>query len=358
MTDNTPTENAPSGGAPDATPKPTISDAKPERTYPLVPFAGAKPPAPAWFAEALAAPHEDASIDVNGAPILWRSWRDSGSDSESTTGSTSGGERRGDDSAKRGLIFVHGGVAHLGWWDFIAPAFTDDWSPVALSLSGMGGSGWRDAYPMDGYADEVAAVAQEAGLFDHAEPPIIVGHSFGGFVALAAAVLHGERFAGSVICDSPIREQSSGGPRTPPTKRGGRVYADDAAALARFRLMPSQDCENLFLVDHVARTALQDTTGDDGAPGRTWRHDPNLWMKMVYASTSPVEAVGQAKCPLAYVRGANSSLVTDERWAAMGETAGPDVPRITLPDAQHHLLLDQPLAFTAALRDLLAGWPT
>lgn len=332
------TDNAKTGSAPDASSKPqTEPGGTPERTYPLVRFAGAKPDAPAWFTKALAAPHVDATTGVNGVPIVWRRW--------------------GEESAKRGLVFVHGGVAHRGWWDFIAPSFMDNWSPVALSLSGMGGSGWRDAYPMDGYADEVAAVTQAAGLFDRAEPPMIVGHSFGGFVALAAAVLHGQRFSGAVICDSPIRPETSGGPRTPPTKRGGRVYADNAAALARFRLMPNQECENLFLVDHVARTALQDTTDENGAPGRTWLHDPNLWMKMVYASTSPVEAVGQAKCPLAYVRGAGSSLVTDERWAAMGETAGPDVPRITLPDAQHHLLLDQPLAFTAALRDLLAGWP-
>jgi len=344
MTKNANTGDAP-GASPDAPPDSPAKleidpEAKPgaERSYPLVPFAGAKPPAPAWFAEALAAPHVDATTDVNGAPIVWRRW--------------------GNDSAKRGLIFIHGGVAHRGWWDFIAPSFMDDWSPVALSLSGMGGSGWRETYPMDGYADEVAAVAEAAGLFDRAEPPIIVGHSFGGFVALGAAVLHGQRFSGSVICDSPIRPEIAHGPRVDPTRRGGRIYADDTAALARFRLMPRQECANVFLIDHVARTALRDTTDEHGAPGRTWFHDPNLWMKLTYASMSPVDAVGRAKCPLAFIRGEKSALVTDERWAAMGEVAGPDVPRVTVPDAQHHLLLDQPLAFTAALRDLLAGWPT
>jgi hypothetical protein len=29
-----------------------------------------------------------------------------------------------------------------------------------------------------------------------------------------------------------------------------------------------------------------------------------------------------------------------------------------IPDADHHLMVDQPLAFVAALRGLLAGWPS
>jgi pimeloyl-ACP methyl ester carboxylesterase len=32
-------------------------------------------------------------------------------------------------------------------------------------------------------------------------------------------------------------------------------------------------------------------------------------------------------------------------------------PKIEIPDAEHHVMIDQPLAFVAALRGLLAGWP-
>ena len=32
------------------------------------------------------------------------------------------------------------------------------------------------------------------------------------------------------------------------------------------------------------------------------------------------------------------------------------IPIIAVPEARHHLMLDQPLAFVAALRALLAGW--
>ena len=35
----------------------------------------------------------------------------------------------------------------------------------------------------------------------------------------------------------------------------------------------------------------------------------------------------------------------------------PPIPMITIPDAYHHVMLDQPLAFVSAVRGLLAGWP-
>ena len=37
---------------------------------------------------------------------------------------------------------------------------------------------------------------------------------------------------------------------------------------------------------------------------------------------------------------------------------GDDVPRVVIPDADHHVMIDQPLAFVAALRGLLARWPS
>jgi pimeloyl-ACP methyl ester carboxylesterase len=41
----------------------------------------------------------------------------------------------------------------------------------------------------------------------------------------------------------------------------------------------------------------------------------------------------------------------------MRSIAPPGSPGIEIPDADHHLMLDQPLAFVAALRGLLAAWP-
>ena len=40
----------------------------------------------------------------------------------------------------------------------------------------------------------------------------------------------------------------------------------------------------------------------------------------------------------------------------MFELLGRNSPVIEIPEARHHVMLDQPLAFIAALRALLADW--
>ncbi len=314
------------------------SPPEPVQTTPLAQYGGAKPPAPAWFEAALAAPRDDADTQFDGAKIAWRRWRSAA----------------GDDAP--GLVFVHGGVAHLGWWDFIAPHFAAHWTPLAVSLSGMGDSDHRKAYSVALYADEVAAAIEAAGLFDRPQPPIVVGHSFGGFATLVASVRHGARLRAAVVVDSPVRPSDAKRPRSDPKRRGGRVYADTAAALARFRLLPDQDCAHHFLLDHIAREALRPATAEDGSPGVAWKHDPNLWLKMQFTPRPPAELMQEVACPLAFMRGGRSRLVTDEVWTYMAQlNAGG--PAVDVPDADHHVMLDQPLAFAGALNGLLAAWP-
>ena len=35
----------------------------------------------------------------------------------------------------------------------------------------------------------------------------------------------------------------------------------------------------------------------------------------------------------------------------------PGSPYVEIPEAEHHVMIDQPLAYVAALRALLAAWP-
>ncbi len=68
----------------------------------------------------------------------------------------------------------------------------------------MGDSGWRESYSMELFAEEQLAVCEAAGMFAPEEPPVIVAHSFGGFVTMLTGALHGDRLAGTVIVDLPV----------------------------------------------------------------------------------------------------------------------------------------------------------
>ena len=71
----------------------------------------------------------------------------------------------------------------------------------------------------------------------------------GGFVCISAAARFGDRLAGAVIIDSPVRRPDPEAEEGAHGKsfRNPKVYPTPEAALARFRLVPPQPCENRVL---------------------------------------------------------------------------------------------------------------
>jgi pimeloyl-ACP methyl ester carboxylesterase len=312
---------------------------------PLAAFKGEKPEAPRWFEQALLHTPERSYTPVEGSRIETLTWGDVG---------------------KPGLLLLHGNRAHADWWSFIAPFFADDFRVAALSWSGMGGSDWRESYSVDQFSREVGAVAEAAGLFESAAKPVLVAHSFGGFPALRFAARNASRVGGLVMVDSPIMSPEMRKARRRPgassmmEPRPARVYPDLPSALARFRFAPPQVCKNLYIADHIARGSLkqaplEDGSGDDTRKGFTWRFDPYQWRDM--RMENPVPDFAGLQCPVAIVWGSQSVLFDDEVLAYIASLAPAGSPRIAIPAARHHLMVDQPLAFVTALRGLLSAWP-
>ena len=297
---------------------------------PLAPFDGAVPPAPDWFIQALADTPERLEVKVQGAPIEALAWG-----------------RVGDP----GLLLMHGNSAHADWYSFIGPLLKQGRRVVALSFSGMGGSGWRTQYSVAQWADEALAVAEATGLFSAPVAPVVAGHSFGGFPLMNLAARHGQRLGRAVIVDTPLRPPSRAEGRRGrgDSQRSAKVYASEAEALRRFRLLPPQGCAHPYIADVIARRGLKQTTGPDAAPGWVWRFDPFLFRHFFFGR--PYKDLKQAQCPVTLVRGGRSRLVTAEliQHAVALAPAGTSV--LEVPDADHHVMVDQPLAFA----DLLAG---
>jgi pimeloyl-ACP methyl ester carboxylesterase len=320
---------------------PATARPKPARAPgPLADFNGAKPPAPNWFTAALAAVPQRSFPTIEHAQIEALSWGRVGTP---------------------GLLLMHGNGAHADWWSFIAPLLAaQGYRVTALSWSGMGGSQWRDAYSQQQYADEAFAVAQATGLFDSPVKPVFVGHSFGGFPLIHAAASAGERLRAAVLVDTPLLSREQRRARRERTGHDGarsrpgapkKVSATLAEALTRFRLIPEQSCEHPYIVDHIARTSLRAVEGG----GYTWRFDPYLWSNFV--QTDSEAEIKLARCPLALIWGDRSQLMPAEVVAHIRSLLPADSPAIPIPNADHHLMLDQPLVFVATLHELLADWP-
>jgi pimeloyl-ACP methyl ester carboxylesterase len=307
----------------------------PNVTAPLARFHGERPPAPAWFAEAIAHAPERSFVPVEGAKIELLTW----------------GER-----GKPGLMLLHGGRAHADWFSFIAPFFADDYRVAAISMSGMGRSDWRETYDIAQYGRELIAGATAAGLFEAAVAPVIVGHSFGSRPVLDVAARPNISLRAAVVLDAAISPPDA--PEmvfNPP--RANWVYPSLPAALQRFRLMPSQPCENVYLLDHIARESLKPVDTEDGREGWTWRFDPFQLHRLPDGVRAKADAdLRAARCPLAFVRGDQSRIVQAANLAYTRGVAPEGTVFASLPQAGHHLFLDQPLAVVSTLRTLLAGW--
>ena len=280
--------------------------------------------APGWYSAAMSVPYEDRTVHVGGADIHYLVW----------------GE-----PDRPGLVFVHGGAAHAHWWTHVAAQFARVYRIAAIDMSGHGDSDRRDRYSLEAWCDEVVTVAADA---DMAGPPIVIGHSMGGFVTLATAATRGDQIAGAVILDSPVRRPD------PEMETGSRsqfanpkVYPDAATAIARFRTVPEQEHCEPYLMSHIAAQSLMEVDG-----GVTWKFDPGIFLS---PRSTANELLRQVTCRIALFR-AEHGLVTADIGAYMYEQLGRVAPVIEIPQAGHHMILDQPLLVVMAIRTLLADW--
>jgi len=304
---------------------------------PLAAFQGRQPPAPDWFKWALAQEPERSTVEVQGTAIELLAWG-----------------KRGDP----GLILVHGNSAHADWWSFIAPYLAEDYRVAAVSLAGMGDSGWRAAYSFETFAQELRGAALAAGLYEAQVLPIFIGHSFGGSQVFYAARRYPEWMRGAILVDTGF-----GGP--PPATEGfrmpqhrtspNRVYPTMEAALARFRFMPPQGCQNLFIADFIARRSLKRAPMEGGGEGWTWKFDPLLWSKLDHTAMTSL-VLEDSATPLVHILGANSKVMLRFR-DSVSVSLLDGVTKVVIPDSEHHIMVDQPLALVAAIRGVLVGWP-
>ena len=82
------------------------------------------------------------------------------------------------------LVLVHGTAADHSRWSPVLPALEEHFTVYAIDRRGRGGSGDTDDYAVAREFEDVAAVVDSLG-----EPVNLLGHSYGGLLALEATML-------------------------------------------------------------------------------------------------------------------------------------------------------------------------
>jgi pimeloyl-ACP methyl ester carboxylesterase len=244
------------------------------------------------------------------------------------------------------VVLVHGNAANAWWWYPFADAAGADMRLIALDLRGHGDSAWirPPAYHPADCAYDLRRLILEARL----RSPIIVGHSMGGLVALAFTCRYAELTAGVVAVDIAIlsnerRDRFLRRLRSLPTV----AYPDLDTAIQRFRLIPHQG--------HIPRSRLafiaEKSLGVTGDGLFTMKFDRETFFGG--DGLNVLEAIGQVRRPLLMVRGALSSVMTKPACALAME-ANRLCRLVEIPDAHHHVLLEQPADLAHAVEQFVA----
>ena len=279
---------------------------------------------PDWFNQAIDKEHKCKFVEVNGARIEYMEWGN---------------------PENQSVIMLHGTNAHAHWFIFIGSMLSDKYHFVVMSFSGMGGSDWRSFYTRDTFVEDVWGVVKDAEM----ENPIVVGHSFGGMVSLITASKHGQDMSGLLLVDFVVNKPEEHHewyedrvPARPP-----RIVKEREELIKRFRLMPPQQCINQYLVDYIADHSIRQTE-----IGWAWTFDPSAYDGLIIGSDHS-KILSELNRPVGFYYGEHTIEFKEGELKTMKDLLPEDSPIFGLKDAQHHLMLDQPLPFIENLDRLI-----
>jgi pimeloyl-ACP methyl ester carboxylesterase len=286
---------------------------------------------------------------------------------------------------KRAVIFIHGGGASNVWYRSIAPFFADEFEVIAISNSGCGESDERTHYSITIWSEEIEMVCSKLGLFDSNRPnkPYIVAHSLGCSVVhtmlLRQLVFFDnnntvenepkQMFDGVIFVDGAIRDEETASmiqqriqearendPHAKP-REGWKRNPVHVTPYSRYVLRPYQTCKNSFLIEHIAESSIQRFPED----GSSWQwlgdcnRDAKLDWNFLQLTDVSVRKIADYM-PVSFVYGEHSIICDESVVNHVRETLGNSIGIVMIPDAQHHVWLDQPIPFIGAILGIVGGW--
>jgi pimeloyl-ACP methyl ester carboxylesterase len=225
---------------------------------------------------------------------------------------------------------------------------------VFLDQRGQGRSDAGDPlnWTLDCWADDVAAFCRTLSI----EKPILLGHSFGGFVAYATAARHPDLASGLVILSSAAyidreltiaRFGELGGPDAEMAARGLFTRPDDATIMATFmeHCLPLYAADPTLMLTSLGRAIVRPEaqTHFFKPGGEFGRFDYR-------------QALTGARVPTLIVQGGCDPIIPPETARATAGSFPADVAQfVMIDDASHDLIAERWADVRPLVRNFIGG---
>ena len=246
-------------------------------------------------------------------------------------------EIRGEGEA---VVLLHGFPLTHSIWEATAASLAREYRVVAPDLRGMGESGLSAGpYLMEQLAGDIAAMLDALGI----ERATIVGHSLGGYVALAFARMYDARVAKLALVASRLIADT---PEIAAARRAlaARLEAQGAIDFALDEPLPSLVASggNGTLLENAREIARENTPTGLAAVlrGMAMRDDAR-------------DIAGELMMPVAVLAGAEDPGISLDEARAVAD-GFPDAELVVLERVAHLPMLEDPAGLERALRSLLA----
>ena len=249
------------------------------------------------------------------------------------------------------VVLLHAVTSNLAVWMFtgLVETLAEHYRVTLYDLRGHGFS----ERPATGYtshdmAGDFAALHEVLGL----GPAVLVGHSFGGVVGMHSAVLTPERVSGVILSDSFFPGLRS----IEPNFGKMNIWANlrETFATAGVDLGETVDFTRLFqTAAAMSREQLKTLEDKVGVFGQGWlRQLPKLastscGADVLAESGLTAEAIRRVSRPVVGLYDEFSPFLATRDWL---QAELPDCRTEIIPGAKHLAIVENPEAFTAALR--------
>ena len=233
------------------------------------------------------------------------------------------------------LVLLHGFPLDHHLWDEVVPLLEDRFDIILPDLRGFGESTTVDSpYSMDDYASDIAGLLNQLSI----QKAAVVGHSMGGYIALAFARLYPERVSGLGLVSSQLLGDSQ--ERKEGRYKSAADVSENGIGSVVATMTPKFSSDEKLQA--FARTSME-------------RQQPSAYVGALKAMAERIDStplLASLKIPVVVIHGDADALIPIDRAREVRDSL-PEARLIEIHDAGHMPMLEAVNETAEALRRLV-----